>query len=291
MLGLREKVLFELSRRLVQPAGEHVQDMDKYVAWRSEALARSWRHFSDADVVGKDVVDFGSGKGNLTFYLAERSPRSIVGVELHGPSVDECRRQAAKSRFPAGTKVAFEKGAPGAIPLPDASCDTLLAFDVIEHVMDPAQIVDEWRRVLRPGGKVLLEWCPYRSPWAPHMEAMIPIPWAHLFFGERALFRTCERLYDEEEKVLRPWNFDDEGRLEPNKWRGWSSFRDQGYINQLNVAPFKALARDRGFAVDRFEHVTFSSLPARELVAPVLMRIPVVNELLASYVVGELSRL
>ncbi|MEQ9495306.1 MAG: class I SAM-dependent methyltransferase [Deltaproteobacteria bacterium] len=289
MLGLRQRVLFELSRRLVKPAGDHVQDMDKYVAWRGEALARSWRHFSDADIAGKDVIDFGSGKGNLTFYLAERKPRSIVGVELHGPSAAECQRQAEERDF-GDTKVSFVQGSPDGIPLPDACADTLLAFDVIEHVMEPDVIVREWRRVLRPGGKVLLEWCPYRSPWAPHMEAMIPIPWAHFVFGEKALFRTAERLYDEEEKVLRPWNYDDDGNLMPNKWRAWSSFAEQGYINQLNVAPFKALVGRYDFDVGRFEHVTFSSLPARDVLAPVLMRIPVVNELMASYVVGELVR-
>lgn len=275
---------------MVKPAGEHVQDMDKYVAWRSEALARSWTHFDDGDVTGKDVIDFGSGKGNLTFYLADKRPRRIVGVELHGPSAQECAAQAKAATFPEGTTVEFFEGSTDGIPVEDQSFDTLLAFDVIEHVMEPEPILAEWRRVLRPGGKVLLEWCPYRSPWAPHMEAMIPIPWAHKIFGERALFRTCERLYDEEEKVLRPWNFDEDGKLLPNKWRAWSSFSDQGYINQLDVGPFKSLARQTGFEVDRFEHITFSALPARDLVAPMLMKMPILNEYLCSYVVGELRR-
>jgi len=56
--------------------------------------------------------------------------------------------------------------------------DTLLAFDCLEHVMSPLPILQDWYRVLRPGGRCLIEWFPYKGPWGPHMESLIPIPWA-----------------------------------------------------------------------------------------------------------------
>lgn len=283
-------MLSALSERLVRPPDAHTDDPEHYVDWRSEALANSWKHFDDALIRGRDVVDFGSGKGNLVFFLAGRGPRSVTGVELHAPSVDESRARAKTLDLPDDVDVRFVVGAVDHVPLDDASADVLCAFDVVEHVMNPEHIVSEWRRVLRPGGKVLIDWCPWRSPWAPHMESLVPVPWAHIVFGEEALFRTCEAIYESPKYVHRPWDLDDRGNRLPNKWRQWRSFREQGYINQLNVEPFKDLARAQGFEVTRFEHVTFGSLPARDVVGPLLMRLPVVNELMCSYVIGELTR-
>ena len=49
------------------------------------------------------------------------------------------------------------------MPFPDASLANIVAFDVIHHLAEPAKFLDEARRTLRPGGRVIaLE--PYASP-------------------------------------------------------------------------------------------------------------------------------
>jgi SAM-dependent methyltransferase len=47
-------------------------------------------------------------------------------------------------------------GSIDAIPVEDASFDRVLCLQVLEHVPDPAAAVRELRRVVRPGGRVLL---------------------------------------------------------------------------------------------------------------------------------------
>jgi SAM-dependent methyltransferase len=51
------------------------------------------------------------------------------------------------------------------VPLPDASLDSILCTEVLEHVPDPDAVWSEFRRLLRPGGKVLLTTPMY---WPPH---------------------------------------------------------------------------------------------------------------------------
>jgi SAM-dependent methyltransferase len=42
------------------------------------------------------------------------------------------------------------------IPLPDASLDAILCTEVFEHVVDPALVLSEFARLLKPGGKLFL---------------------------------------------------------------------------------------------------------------------------------------
>ena len=43
-----------------------------------------------------------------------------------------------------------------AIPEPDASFDAILCSEVLEHVADPTRALDEFARLLKPGGKLIL---------------------------------------------------------------------------------------------------------------------------------------
>src|SRR5919108_4065831 len=42
------------------------------------------------------------------------------------------------------------------LPFQDGSFDTVVSFEVLEHVTDPRQMVAELQRVLRPGGRIIL---------------------------------------------------------------------------------------------------------------------------------------
>ena len=289
MFGIRERLCFELSKRLIKPPGSHAQSNDDYASWRSEAIAASWSHFDNAHIRNKDVVDFGCGAGGLTLFLVGQKPKRMVGVDLEESYLEVARRDLTRmGGAPEGVQVEFRVGSEEGIPVEDHAYDTLIAFDCMEHIMEPEPILDEWKRALRPQGRVLIEWVPFKSPWGPHMEALVPIPWAHVMFGEQAMFRTCERIYDSDRYVHRSWDYDEQGALKPNKWRQWSSFREQGYINELSEDDFKALVERKGFSIERYEKHTFGSLPARDITAPLLMKAPLIHEYMTSYIIVEL---
>lgn len=290
MYAIREEVCFELARRLMKPSGGHTDNYDAYSTWRQAELERQWRHFSSADITGKDVIDFGCGFGNLTFHLAELAPRTITGIEITELGFKQAEKLRQAHQGPYADRVHFRWGAEDRVPLEDGSADTIIAFDCVEHIKQLETIVREWARVLRPGGKVLIWWSPYRGPWGPHMESIIPIPWAHVLFGERALFKTAARLYELATFSPAVWHFDEKGERKPNPWKQWTTFAEQGHINQINAPELRDLISRTGFEVTRFEPHGFSGSPARRLVSGSLARLPVLGEWLTSYYTIECTK-
>jgi ubiquinone/menaquinone biosynthesis C-methylase UbiE len=284
------RVCFELSRRFMRSPDKRTIDYNEYRDWRRDSLSKSWAAFDDTHITAKDVLDFGCGDGQLSLLLVEKRPRRIVGVDISPSALERAETFLASTCIPAGIEVKFALGSTDALPLPDRSFDTVLAFDCLEHVMSPGHILRDWYRVLRPGGRCLIEWFPFKGPWGPHMESLIPIPWAHVIFGERAMFRTAEAIYDLPEFIPRHWDLNEDGQKKPNKWRAWSSFREQDYINQLDLATFQGLACEANFQIARFELHSFGGSPARRIISRALMRMPAVGEYFVSYVTIELLR-
>ncbi|HEY8762655.1 MAG TPA: methyltransferase domain-containing protein [Solirubrobacteraceae bacterium] len=94
------------------------------------------------------ALDLGSGAGEFTAALS-RAAGTAVGVE-----VAEAALRRARAKYP---ELDFRL-APidGPLPLEDGSFDLVWASEVIEHVADTALWLSEVRRVLAPGGRLLL---------------------------------------------------------------------------------------------------------------------------------------
>jgi ubiquinone/menaquinone biosynthesis C-methylase UbiE len=107
------------------------------------------RGFALAEIRSSDqVLDLGCGMGDLTAEL-QPAAASILGVD-----VAEAALRRARARHP---EIAFRLAEiDGELPVEDNAFDVVWSSEVIEHVADTARWMSEVRRVLRPGGRLLL---------------------------------------------------------------------------------------------------------------------------------------
>jgi ArsR family transcriptional regulator len=96
------------------------------------------------------VVDLGCGAGNVTKLLRERWPSArIIGVDGSAAML-----AAAQDAVPAN--VDLRQGALEALPIGDGEVDLALLVLVLHHAPDPARVLAEAARVLKPGGRLVV---------------------------------------------------------------------------------------------------------------------------------------
>ncbi|MEE2040245.1 methyltransferase domain-containing protein [Nocardiopsis sp. CT-R113] len=93
------------------------------------------------------VVDVGCGAGRAAAEIAAEGPH-VVGVDL-----DEGMLRSARERHP---RPEFRRGDAYALPLPDGRVQGYRAEKVYHSLGDPARALSEARRVLAPGGRLVL---------------------------------------------------------------------------------------------------------------------------------------
>jgi ubiquinone/menaquinone biosynthesis C-methylase UbiE len=104
------------------------------------------------------VLDVGCGTGALLESLAARS-REIHGVDVSPDALRFCARRGL-------TCVALADAL--AVPFPSGHFDVITAIGIIEHLDDEAAFLAEMRRLLRPGGVLILLTSSFPWLWSMH---------------------------------------------------------------------------------------------------------------------------
>lgn len=103
---------------------------------------------------GARVLVDGCGIGMYASHIGRRYSASIEAFDIEYERVIIARRDT-----PHAIVAAAE-----AIPYPNNYFDTILSHEVLEHVADDRQTIQEMVRVLKPGGRIII-FCPNR--WYP----------------------------------------------------------------------------------------------------------------------------
>jgi SAM-dependent methyltransferase len=112
---------------------------------------------------GREVLEAGCGEGYGADLIAGVA-RRVVAVDYDQAAVAHVR-----SRY---RRVEVMQANLADLPLPDASVDVVVNFQVIEHLWDQAQFVAECARVLRPSGLLMVS-TPNRITFSPGRDTPI----------------------------------------------------------------------------------------------------------------------
>ena len=94
-------------------------------------------------VGGKRILDLGCGKGRFARRLSE------LGAEVYGLDL-------SASMIAGASGIARVRGSARRLPFRSETFDAVIAVEVFEHLIDVSEAIGEARRVLRPGGTLLV---------------------------------------------------------------------------------------------------------------------------------------
>lgn len=220
------------------------------------ALAIFEQHLGDAfyaEIKDKCVLDIGCGSGRETLGAVLKGARHCYGMDIR-PIFGKAQAQA--STLGIAERVTFtttplETFEPGII-------DVAISQNSFEHFADPAAILANVHRLLKPGGKFIITFSPpWYNPFGAHMFFMIKYPWAHILFSERTILNV-RKLYRSD---------------------GAEHYSEvEGGLNQMTIRKFRNYIRASGLRVQRLEITPMRILPA------FVRHIPGLNEFTTSTV-------
>lgn len=276
------KLLLALNRLFplpVHPFNLQNEGKQSYAMWQYErggdtiAFYRE-RYSADEMFQDKTVLDVGCGAGGKTMYYASLGAARIVGMDI----VEHYREEAEALAQELGYADRFEfiAGDAADTGFPDNTFDTVIMNDAMEHVARPDLVLAEVRRILKPGGRLYVNFPPINHPFGAHLSDLIGIPWVHLFFSEDTLVAAykelCKTVPDGDARI----SF----RISKNK-QGREYF---SYINHMSIKWFRALRDNSGL-----KQAYYREVPLRGFLTP-LARFPLTKGCFVKMVVCVLEK-
>lgn len=107
------------------------------------------------------ILEMGCSGGQLIRQLQGDGYREVAGIDISPDAIALCRRAGLEAQVMDAQQLS----------LPEASFDVITASDVLEHLADEQKALQEWGRVLRPGGLLVVFVPAFMFLWTAHDEA------------------------------------------------------------------------------------------------------------------------
>jgi SAM-dependent methyltransferase len=103
---------------------------------------------------GQSALEVACGSGGVTCRMAIETGAACTGVDINTHAIEAARTRAREQHLTA--QVSFQQADAGQrLPFADASFDAVFCNDSINHLPARPDVLRDWQRVLRPGGRVL----------------------------------------------------------------------------------------------------------------------------------------
>lgn len=105
--------------------------------------------FSKKFINGKIVLDVACGEGYGAYHIADQA-KFTFGIDIDSETIELAQKKYSRNNLKYYC-CSVEK-----LPLDDESIDVILSFETIEHVSNINKMIDEFKRVLKPSGLLIL---------------------------------------------------------------------------------------------------------------------------------------
>jgi SAM-dependent methyltransferase len=117
------------------------EEQDIFISWLN--LAKS-----------SQLLDLGCGSGKPTLRIAQKTGCHVSGVDLHSEAIASAKANARELGFEGRMKF-YQGNVAERLSFTAQSFDAVTCIDAINHLPDRPRVLEEWRRVLKPGGRLL----------------------------------------------------------------------------------------------------------------------------------------
>ena len=122
---------------------------------------------------GRDVLEVGCGAGTDLVRFARGGAR-VTGVDLSASAIELARQNFAQQGLSADLREADGEH----LPFADGSFDLVYAHGVVQYTTNPAALIHECHRVLRPGGEAVFQ-VYNRISWLNVLSKVMKVPLEH----------------------------------------------------------------------------------------------------------------
>jgi ubiquinone/menaquinone biosynthesis C-methylase UbiE len=112
-----------------------------------EQLCAEW--LSERAIQGKTIADIGCGTGRHWAKIMDKNPARLLGFDVSAGMLGILQKKYPR----AETRLLTDERLPG---LADETCDLLISTLTVAHIGPIQKALREWRRVLKPGGSILI---------------------------------------------------------------------------------------------------------------------------------------
>jgi SAM-dependent methyltransferase len=246
--------------------------MENYVNDRVEQITEYQELFKPfVSFERKTVLELGCNKGYLLNSFLQHNNFQAIGAEINPEALE-----VAKENY--GDKIEFVQTTPNSIPVPDQSVDIIYTIDTFEHLSQPNEILMECHRILRPGGKLLIHFSAWLTPYGAHLEDIIPMPWANSVFSMDTLLQVAAHLYNSPDYDVACYYVDQKtGKRKPNPFLDKDQWDE--FLNHITIRGFRKIIRQLPFEIVHLENIGFGGkiFKAGRLVGK-LSQVPITEE-------------
>ena len=267
------KLLNNVFPKQIHPFNMQADGEKTYAMWQFEKGEDTIKFFlekytTDEMFAGKQVLDFGCGAGGKSLFYAKCGAEKVTGIDI----VESYKEESAALAETLGLSDKFEfvLGSATESGFPDNSFDTIIMNDFMEHIADPEKVLEEARRIIKPGGKIFINFPPYFHPFGAHLSDAVNMPWCHMFFSEKTLIGTYKDLVadlsDGKDRINFRFSTDENGK------------EYYSYINKMTIKRFKNILKNQGITP-----VYYNETPLKTIVKP-FAKLPLLKEVFVKMV-------